>query len=98
LNIFFSSAIGDASCDSAPLQVTKFGEGNEIDEILSKMFLEGGGGGNGHESYELAAFFYNAVVNLKNPGFPFFFVTGDEKYFETLTGKTIKTQLDSNPR
>lgn len=61
------------------------------------MYLEAGGGGNGHESYELAAYFYNTMTELKNPGFPFFFVTGDEKYFEELTGKTIKAHIGSNP-
>lgn len=41
-------AIGDATCDGAPLQVTPFGQGKEIDEMIAKMFLEGGGGGNQH--------------------------------------------------
>lgn len=51
-------AIGDSTCDQAPLQISDFGQGKEIDEKVSKIWLEGGGGGNEHESYELAAFFY----------------------------------------
>lgn len=39
-------AIGDAKMDDVPLQVTSFGQGKQIDEVLSKMYLEGGGGGN----------------------------------------------------
>jgi hypothetical protein len=41
-------AVGDVTSDDAPLQVTKFGEGREIDELLAKIWLEGGGGGNQH--------------------------------------------------
>jgi hypothetical protein len=44
-------AVGDVTSDDAPLQVTRFGEGKEIDELISKIWLEGGGGGNQHESY-----------------------------------------------
>lgn len=32
-------AIGDAIYDKAPLQVTRFGQGKEIDELISKMWL-----------------------------------------------------------
>jgi hypothetical protein len=32
-------AIGDATCDQAPLQVSGFGIGKEIDEMLKKMWL-----------------------------------------------------------
>jgi hypothetical protein len=44
-------AIGDVTSDQAPLQVTKFGQGKEIDELISKMWLEGGGGTGYYESY-----------------------------------------------
>lgn len=39
-------AIGDVEFDQAPLQVTKFGEGKEIDDLIAKLWLEGGGGSN----------------------------------------------------
>ena len=44
-------AIGDHTCDYAPLQIAEFGQGKEIDQIISKMYLEGGGGGGHIESY-----------------------------------------------
>ena len=44
-------AIGDHTCDSAPLQIAEFGQGKEIDQIISKMYLECGGGGGHIESY-----------------------------------------------
>lgn len=51
------SAIGDAHYDKVPLQVGQFESGIEIDEDISNIYMEGGGGGNMHESYELALFF-----------------------------------------
>jgi hypothetical protein len=50
-------AVGDATCDAAPLQVGQFESGNEIEDDLDRMFLEGGGGGQKTESYELALYF-----------------------------------------
>jgi hypothetical protein len=50
-------AIGDATCDRAPLQISQFESDNTIDEQLAKLYLEGGGGGQKTESYELAMYF-----------------------------------------
>ena len=50
-------AIGDADCDRVPLQVGQFESDNRMDEQLRTMFLEGGGGGQKSESYELATYF-----------------------------------------
>jgi hypothetical protein len=83
-------AIGDETCDSAPLQVTEFGQGKEIDQLISKMWLEGGGGGNQHESYNLSAYFYANFVDFESLELPFFFVTGDEGYWEDSSADTIK--------
>ncbi len=50
-------AIGDATCDRAPLQVGQFESDNRMDDDLSRILLEGGGGGQKTESYELALYF-----------------------------------------
>jgi hypothetical protein len=50
-------AIGDATCDRAPLQIGQFESDNRMDDGLSKILLEGGGGGQKTESYELAMYF-----------------------------------------
>lgn len=50
-------AIGDATCDRVPLQVGQFESDNRMDENLEHIFLEGGGGGQRTESYELALYF-----------------------------------------
>jgi hypothetical protein len=50
-------AVGDAYSDSVPLQVAQFESDNRVDEALDKVFLEGGGGGGNHESYDLAMWY-----------------------------------------
>lgn len=76
-------AIGDATSDQAALQVGQFESTAELmDQWLTWSFLEGGGGGTGEESYELA--FYVAAqhtdmdnwVKRKKKGY--LFITGDE--------------------
>lgn len=51
-------AIGDHYSDRSPLQVGQFESGDaELDLWLTRTYLEGGGGGNGGESYGLAHLF-----------------------------------------
>ena len=50
-------AIGDATCDAVPLQMGQFESDNRMDQNLEDIFLEGGGGGQQTESYELAMYF-----------------------------------------
>jgi hypothetical protein len=51
-------AIGDATCDRAPLQVGHFtSDQRRADDDLAHILLEGGGGGAQAESYELALYF-----------------------------------------
>src|SRR5690606_17085408 len=38
-------AIGDATCDRAPLQIGQFEADNRMDDDLERILLEGGGGG-----------------------------------------------------
>lgn len=60
-------AIGDHRCDSAPLQISQFESGDEeLDMWLTNVYLEGGGGGNGGESYSLAHYFANSVCVSDN--------------------------------
>ena len=83
-------AIGDHEASFAPLQISPFSQGLEIDDQIKKLFLEGGGGGNSKESYELAAWFYLNKCELENSQFPFFFFTGDEVFFEKISQDALK--------
>lgn len=50
--------IGDFTCDDAPIQVGQFESSDELTEKwLTSLYLEGGGGGNGYETYSLAYYF-----------------------------------------
>ncbi len=50
--------IGDHECDSAPFQIGQFESNDELlHNWFTKVYLEGGGGGNAGESYLLAWYF-----------------------------------------
>ena len=50
--------IGDVTCDNGPLQVSQFEAGSiELIAQLRELWLEGGGGGNSYESYDLPWYF-----------------------------------------
>jgi hypothetical protein len=75
-------AIGDATCDQAPLQVGQFESDNRMDGDLERILLEGGGGGQKTESYELAMYFmarHTAIDCLEKRGRRgYLFIIGDE--------------------
>ncbi|WBB93726.1 hypothetical protein [Verrucosispora sp. WMMC514] len=75
-------AIGDATCDRVPLQVGQFESDNRMDDDLGRIVLEGGGGGQMRESYELALYFMarHTVTDSweKRGRRGYLFVIGDE--------------------
>ena len=77
-------AVGDEYTDEFALQVCDFAKGIELDDWIKKLVLEGAGGGQQCETYELAAYYL-----LKNTEFipgsePIIFFIGDEKPYEKL--------------
>src|SRR5216684_1918399 len=87
-------AIGDATCDLAPLQVGQFESGIEIEEDLGKLYLEGGGGGQVTESYELAMYFMARHTALdcfeKRGKRGYLFVIGDEAPYPQVKRHEVK--------
>lgn len=87
-------AVGDAFSDSAPLQVAQFESGLEMDQWLTKIFLEGQGGGGNHESYELP--FYWAAKHTamdcweKRGKKGYLFVIGDEAFYPHVRPDQVK--------
>ncbi len=74
--------IGDATCDRVPLQIGQFEADNAMDEQLRNLILEGGGGGQMTESYELAMYFMARHTDLdcwnKRRQKGYLFMIGDE--------------------
>lgn len=81
-------AIGDATSDEYPLQWGQFESDNRLDDQIAALILEGNGGGQQRETYELGAYMSARHVNLEpyqlfgKKGFVFFF--GDEMPYETI--------------
>lgn len=86
--------IGDATCDRAPLQVGQFESGNEIEDDLSRLYLEGGGGGQRTESYELALYFLARKTALdcweKRGRKGYAFIIGDELPYERVKRREVE--------
>jgi hypothetical protein len=87
------SAVGDAAASNTPLQVTNFGQGKQVDELISKICLQQLGGGNLKESYDLAAYFYAYHCDVSKSELPFMFFTGDEGLYDDLSSDWISTYL-----
>jgi hypothetical protein len=81
-------AIGDAYSDKVPLQVGQFESDNRIDAMVEAMYLEGNGGGQVHETYEVGAYFLARHTHLEpwhkqgRKGYAIFI--GDELPYETV--------------
>ena len=91
-------AIGDAYCDSAPLQVGEFEADDAlVEKCLSQIYLEGGGGGTHEESYELALYFFarhaktDAWAKRGTKGT--LFLIGDENYYKSVSRDAVKNWL-----
>jgi len=86
-------AIGDANCDTAPLQVSQFEADNRIVEQLTQIFIEHGGGGNSFESYNLPWYFaarhteHDSLIKRGKRGY--LFTVGDEEAPGPLTKAQI---------
>ena len=89
-------AVGDAIHNRAPLQVGQFESTAELmDQWLTWTYLEGGGGGNGQESYELGLYFLamhselDCMTKRKKRGY--LFMTGDEIPYPALSRHSVET-------
>lgn len=87
--------IGDHECDKAPLQIGQFESSDELlDHWLTKLFIEGGGGGNDGESYLLAWFFgalYTASDHFEKRGMKgILFTIGDEPTLGSIPSRNQK--------
>lgn len=95
-------AIGDAYSDRAPLQVGQFESGIEIEDCLTKFWLEGGGGGQKCESYELALYFlarHTAIdCHEKRGKRGYAFIIGDEMPYDVIRSSQVKKIFGDNAK
>ncbi len=87
-------AIGDATCDRVPLQIGQFESDNRMDENLENLFLEGGGGGQKTESYELGLYFVARHTSCdcfdKRGKKGYLFLIGDEMAYPSVKRSEVK--------
>ncbi|MEU2612329.1 hypothetical protein ABZ570_12210 [Micromonospora sp. NPDC007271] len=86
-------AIGDATCDRVPLQIGQFESDNRMDDDLGRIVLEGGGGGQMTESYELAMYFmarHTATDRWEKRGRRgYLFIIGDELAYPRVKAREV---------
>lgn len=92
--------IGDHECDRAPLQVGQFESSDELlDNWLTKLWIEGGGGGNDGESYLLAWYFaanHTATDHWdKRNKKGLLFTIGDEPTLREVSANALKGIMGS---
>ncbi len=88
-------AIGDAGMgERAPLQMGQFESDNRMDENLGNLFLEGMGGGNMRESYQLALYFMDRHTDIdcwnKRRQKGYLFLIGDELTYDSIDKDEVK--------
>ena len=98
--------VGDATSDIAPLQLGQFEGGNEMDDALTNIYLEGNGGGQKTESYELAMYYMARHTELdclnKRGQKGYLFIIGDETPYPIIrkneVARVIGDKLQSDVR
>jgi hypothetical protein len=91
-------AVGDATSDRAPLQVGQFeSAAKEMDQWLTWTFLEGNGGGQDTESYELALYFIARHTEMdcfaKRRKRGYLFMTGDERPYPQVSHRQVQALI-----
>ncbi|SEO51272.1 hypothetical protein [Actinacidiphila rubida] len=90
-------AVGDATCDQVPLQLGQFESDNRMDDDLGNILLEGGGGGQMTESYELALYAMARHTSLdcheKRGRRGYLFLIGDEMPYGKVKAREISAVL-----
>jgi hypothetical protein len=95
-------AVGDATCDRMPLQIGQFESDNRMDEDLARIVLEGGGGGQKRESYELAMYFmarHTALDSVAKRGRRgYLFLIGDEMPYPRVNPGEVREIIGDDLR
>jgi hypothetical protein len=87
-------AHGDVRTDAFPLQVSRFGKGEELDKILASFYMRCGGGGQGDESQELVAYYLLKQVDTSSAQNVYTYFITDEASCESIDPKYVKEYLN----
>lgn len=94
-------AIGDTKSDKGSLQIGQFESGIEMDDDLGNMWLEGGGGGSGEESYENAIYFFANRTSIdcfeKRSKKGYLFILGDELPYPSVAKSEVAKLIGDAP-
>ncbi len=83
-------AVGDAHTDAYPLQVRPFAKGLDLESRLKELVIEGEGGGQIMETYELAALYFARKVSLPKAVNPILIMIGDEAPYDWVEASHAK--------
>lgn len=86
-------AHGDARTDNFPIQVSRFGRGQELDAILGSFYMKCGGGGQGEESHELVAYYLLKQVDVSSAKNVYTFFVTDEMMVSYVDSIYVKRDL-----
>jgi hypothetical protein len=96
------AAVGDATCDRIPLQVGQFESDNRMDQNLENMILEGGGGGQRTESYELTLYVAARLTSIdcweKRGRKGYLFIIGDEMAYPVVQRAHVHKLIGQDPQ
>ena len=96
---FLMMGIGDLACDDVPIQASQFESDIRILDKTTKVYFEGGGGGNSYESYTAAWYFglHNTKLDCWKRGKKGIIITmGDEPLNPYLPGRRLSEVLGTS--
>lgn len=93
-------AVGDATCDRTPLQIGQFESDIAMENDLGHFLLEGGGGGQTTESYELAIYMASRHFSIdcfeKRKKKGYLFLIGDEMPYPHVKTDEVQSIIGDN--
>jgi hypothetical protein len=92
------AAVGDIFSDQYPLQVRPFTTGTAMKDELEKLVIEGNGGGQYMESYDIAAHFFAENCEMPKAVRPIMVFIGDEGLYEFLDMDGAEKWCGSKPQ
>lgn len=84
------AGIGDILSDRGPIQICDPCRPRDLDVWLAKLWLEGNGGGQARESYEMTAYFFARMFDMPNAEIPILLIAGDEGFRDDLTAGDLE--------